>query len=60
MSPICINHPNSRMSFSVCERCLENVPSDVRDDLLAAIQKEYQVRSQMAEKCRTNATAVNG
>lgn len=60
MSPICIKHPRSTMSFGVCEQCLENIPSEARGEVLAAIHEEYEIHSELAAKCRTTIIVVNG
>ena len=51
MSPICIKHPHSAMTFGVCEQCLENIPTDTRVEVLAAIHDEYEIQCQLIEKC---------
>jgi hypothetical protein len=59
MSPICIKHPRSTMSFGVCEQCLESIPSEALGEVLAAIHDEYKLHCQLADRCRTSITVVN-
>ena len=59
MALICIKHPHEKLSFDVCLKCLESIPSAARADVIAAIRDEYEVHSQLAERCRTASTAVN-
>ena len=59
MALICIKHPQEALSFDVCLKCLESIPSDSRADVIAEIRDEYQIHSHLAEKCRTATTAVN-
>jgi len=56
----CIKHPREEMSFNVCSKCLESIPSNVRDEVIAAICDEYETHNQLAEKCRATSRAVNG
>jgi len=59
MALICIRHPDEKLSFDVCLKCLESIPSDARADVIAAIRDEYEIHNRLAEKCRTATTAVN-
>jgi len=59
MALICIKHPHEKLSFDVCLKCLESVPSAARADVIAAIRDEYEVQNRLAEKCRTASAAVN-
>jgi len=60
MKLMCIKHPHEDLSFDVCLKCLESVPSDARADVVAAIRDEYESHNRLAERCRTVSTAVNG
>ena len=59
MKLICIKHPHEPLSFDICLKCLDNVPSDARADVIAQIRDEYEVHNRLAEKCKTAAAAVN-
>jgi hypothetical protein len=60
MRVICIRHPHSTTRFSVCEQCLENIPTEARGEVLAAIHEEYEIHNQLAALCRAPITVVNG
>ena len=55
----CIKHPHEKLSFDVCLKCLESIPSDARADVIAAIRDEYEIHNRLAERCRTVMQAVN-
>lgn len=59
MALICIKHPHEKLSFDLCLKCLESIPSEVRPDVIAAIRDEYEIHNQLAEKCRTAMSAAN-
>jgi len=59
MALICIKHPYERLSFDVCLKCLESIPSEERADVIAAIRDEYEIHNRLAEKCRTGTMAVS-
>ena len=59
MKLMCIKHPSENLTFDVCLKCLDNIPSEERADVIAAIRDEYELHNRLAEKCRTVAKVVN-
>ena len=55
----CIKHPHEPLSFDVCLKCLEGIPSHERARVIAEIREEYEIHKQMAEKCRTATAALS-
>jgi len=55
----CIKHPHEPLSFDVCLKCLESIPSDERGKVIAEIREEYEIHNQLAEKCRTVTAALS-
>ena len=48
-----------KLSFEVCLKRLESIPSEERADVIAATCDEYEIHNRLAERYRTVTTAVN-